>query len=55
MQQYNNKNIKMSNSDYTTKEDIKGNNPNWPKIHYHPWILLIVGGSGSRKTNAGLI
>ena len=45
----------MFNFDYTTKEDIKGNNPNRPKTHYHPCMLLIVGGSGSRKTNACLI
>ena len=45
----------MFNFDYINKEDIKGNNPNCPEIHYHPYILLIVGGSGSGKTNACLI
>ena len=27
-------------------------NPNWPEIPDHPYKILIVGGSGSRKTNA---
>ena len=42
----------MINFDYITKEDIKEHNPNWPEIHDHPYIILIIGGSGSRKTNA---
>ena len=42
----------MFNFDYTTKEDIKGNHPNWPEIPDHPHRMLIVGGSGSRETNA---
>ena len=42
----------MFNFDYITKEYIKGNNPNSPKISDHPYRMLIVGCSGSRETNA---
>ena len=42
----------MFNFDYITKEDIKKHNPNWPEIPDHPYRILIVGGSGSEKTNA---
>ena len=42
----------MFKFDYITKEDIKEHNPNWPEIHDHPYRILIVGGSGSTKTNA---
>ena len=42
----------MFNFDYITKEDIKEHNPNWPEIPDHPYIILIVGGCGSGKTNA---
>ena len=41
----------MFNFDYITKEDIKEHNPNWPKTPDHPYRILIVGGSGSGKTN----
>ena len=41
----------MFNSDYITKEGIKEHNPNWPKIPYHPYRIIIIGGSGSGKTN----
>ena len=34
------------------KEDIKEHNPNWPEIIDHPYRIIIVGGSGSVKTNA---
>ena len=27
-------------------------NPNWPYISDHPYIILIIGGSGSGKTKA---
>ena len=30
----------------------KEHNPNWPEIPEHPCIILIVGGSGSRKANS---
>ena len=26
-------------------------NPNWPYIPYHPYRMLIIGGSGLGKTN----
>ena len=42
----------MFNFDYITKEDIKEHNPNWPEIPDHPYRILIIGGSGSGKTNA---
>ena len=42
----------MFNFDYITNEDIKEHNPNWPEIPDHPYRILIVGGSGSGKTNA---
>ena len=42
----------MFNFDYITKGDIKEHNPNWPEIPDHPYRILIVGGSGSGKTNA---
>ena len=42
----------MFNFDYITKEDIKEYNPNWTEIPHHSYRILIVGGSGSRKTNA---
>ena len=35
-----------------TKEDIKEHNPNQPKISDYPYRILIIGSSGSRKTNA---
>ena len=42
----------MFNFDYMTKEDIKEHNANWAEISDHPYRILIVGGSGSEKTNA---
>ena len=42
----------MFNFDYITKEDTKEYNPNWPEIPDHLYRILIVGGSGSGKTNA---
>ena len=33
-------------------EDIKKHNLNWPQTPDHPCRILIVGGSGSGKTNA---
>ena len=41
----------MLSFDYIT-EDTKGYNPNWPEIPDHPYRILIVGGSGSRKRSA---
>ena len=42
----------MFNFDYITKEDIKEHNPILPEIPDHPHRKLIIGGFGSRKTNA---
>ena len=42
----------MFNFDYITKENIREHNPNWPEIPDHPYRILIIGGSGSGKTNA---
>ena len=43
---------KMINFDDVTKENIKEHNPNWPEIFDHSYRILIVGGSGSGKTNS---
>ena len=32
------------------KENIKEHYTNWAQIPNHPYIILIIGGSGSRKT-----
>ena len=42
----------MINFDDVTKENIKEYNPNWPEIFDHPHRILIIGGSGSGKTNS---
>ena len=43
----------MINFNCVTKEDMKEHdNANWPEIHYHPCRILLIGGSGSGKTNA---
>ena len=43
----------MINYDDVAKENIKNHNPNWPQISvYHPYRILIVGGSGFGKTDA---
>ena len=34
------------------KRRRKKHNPNWPEIPNHPYRILIIGGSGSGKTNA---
>ena len=33
-------------------EPVKINHPNWPYSPDQPYRILIIGGSGSRKTNA---
>ena len=45
----------MINLDDYTNENITKHNPNWPYIPDHPYRILIIGGSGSGKTNAYLI
>ena len=42
----------MFNFDYITKEDMREHNPNWPELPDHQYQILIIGGSGSGKTNA---
>ena len=42
----------MINFDEYTNENIIEHNSKWPHIPDHPYRILIVGGSGSGKTNA---
>ena len=42
----------MINFDDYTNENIIEHNSNWPYLPDHPYRILIVGGSGSGKTNA---
>ena len=42
----------MLKFDYITKEDIKKYNPIWIEIPDHLYKILILGGSGSGKTNS---
>ena len=42
----------MINFDDYTNENKTKHNPYWPYIPDHPYRILIIGGSGSRKTNA---
>ena len=42
----------MINFDDYTNENIIEHNSNWPYIPDHPYRILIIGGSGSGKTNA---
>ena len=44
----------MFNRDTTTNENNKEHNEKWPYIPDHPYRILIIGGSGSGKTNAML-
>ena len=41
----------MINFDEYTNENKINHNPNWPYIPDHPYRILIIGGSGSGKTN----
>ena len=41
----------MINFDNVTKGNIKEDNLNWPQISNHLYRILIIGGSGSGKTN----
>ena len=43
---------KMINFDNYTNENKIEHNPKWPYIPDHPYRILILGGSGSGKTNA---
>ena len=42
----------MINFDEYTNENKRKHNPNYPYIPDHPYTILIIGGSGSRKMNA---
>ena len=42
----------MINFDDYTNENIIENNSKWPYIPDYPYRILIIGGSGSGKTNA---
>ena len=42
----------MINFDEYTNENKRKHIPNWPYIPYHPYRILIIGGSGTVKTNA---
>ena len=42
----------MINFDDYTNEIKTEHNSKWPYIPDHPYRILVVGGSGSRKTNA---
>ena len=43
---------KMINFDEYTNENIIEHNSKWPYIPHHPYRILIIGSSGSGKTNA---
>ena len=40
------------NLDDIANENNKGHNKNWPYIPDHPYRILVIGSSGSGKTNA---
>ena len=42
----------MINLDNIINENNKNHNKKWPYIPDHPYRILIIGGSGSGKTNA---
>ena len=42
----------MINFDSLTKENVKEHNTNCPQIPDHPYRILIIWGSASRKTNS---
>ena len=41
----------MVDFDEVTNENKTEHNPNWPNIPDHPYRILIIGDSGSGKTN----
>ena len=41
----------MIHFDEYANENKRKHNPNWPYIADHPYRILIIGGSGSGKTN----
>ena len=49
---YGHKDIEMINIDNYVNENKAEHNEKWPYIPDHPYRTIIVGGSGSGKTNA---
>ena len=45
----------MINVNSITDENNKEHNKKWPFIPDHPYSVLIIGGSGSGKTNVSMI
>ena len=45
-------NVQIINFDDYVNENKTEHNKNWPYIPDHPYRILIIGGSGSGKTNA---
>ena len=45
----------MINFENVTGGNTQEHNPRWLQIPDHPYSILIIGGSGSGKTNARLI
>ena len=43
--------LQMLNLDNIVNNKIEEHNENWPYIADHPYRILIIGGSGSGKTN----
>ena len=52
MSRYNKTIQKIINFDDVTKESIKDHNPNLPQISDNSYSILVIGGSGSGKTNS---
>ena len=42
----------MINFNDAIKEETKKHNPNWPEILDYSYRMLIIGGSGSKRTNS---
>ena len=42
----------MINFHDVIKEELKEHNSNWSELPDHPYGILIIGGSGSEKTNS---
>ena len=54
MWKWDEKSIEMKNFDDYANENKKKHNLKWRYILDHPFRTLIIGGSGSRKTNVSL-
>ena len=49
---FNNTTKQFKNFDDVAKENIKEHNSNWQQIPDHPYRILTIAGSGSRKANS---